>query len=340
MGIQNVPPPQVGPVREMGYSSGIPRVEAEGNGMSSDLRIKLGLKSDPIEYRYSYAWLFRLMAEEGVHHLQLGTFFELYHLEDKYFTGLRALAEDHDVAVSSVFTAHRELGGFFRCDAAWERVARRNYERLIEVGALLGARHAGSNPGAALRDCPEQKESGLACYVWHMKELMAFAHERGVDCLTIEPMSCLAEPPTLPEEIRSLADTLLTHHRANPKTARVGYCADTSHGYVNEDERVVHTNLELFQAALPYLEEIHVRNTDALFSEAFGFSDSERCDGVVDLRQVRELLDAHRDVLPRKKIIAYIEFGGPKLGRDYSDSKLEELLRGSIRHCRDALRTE
>ena len=36
-------------------------------------------------------------------------------------------------------------------------------------------------------------------------------------------MSCLAEPPTTPDEIREMGDVLGAHHRANPDgTARVG----------------------------------------------------------------------------------------------------------------------
>jgi hypothetical protein len=44
------------------------------------MKIELGIKSDPVEYRYSYEWLFRIMEQENVTHLQLGTFFELYQL--------------------------------------------------------------------------------------------------------------------------------------------------------------------------------------------------------------------------------------------------------------------
>jgi ribulose-phosphate 3-epimerase len=51
------------------------------------------------------------------------TFFEIYHLPGDYFLKLRSLAEAYRTQISSVFTAHRELGGFFQCDAAWEKVA-------------------------------------------------------------------------------------------------------------------------------------------------------------------------------------------------------------------------
>ena len=162
---------------------------------------KLGIKSDPIEYRNSFPWLFRLMAEEGVTSLQLGSFFELYQLPDEYFIRLKKQADDFGITIDSLFTAHRELGGFFREDPEWIAVARRNYERFIEIGALVGAKSVGSNPGAVPRDLMGLKEEGLRCYTKHMKELMHYAEDEGIEWLTIEPMSCLAEPPTLPCEM-------------------------------------------------------------------------------------------------------------------------------------------
>jgi ribulose-phosphate 3-epimerase len=303
--------------------------------MSSPLRISLGIKADPIEYRYSYEWLFKIMTDEGIQHLQIGSFFEIYQLEDSYFRDLRTLADDHGISISSMFTAHRELGGFFRGDPRWEKVARRNYERYIEIGALLGAERVGSNPGAVLRDRMDQKAAGTACYIKHMKELMAYATEKGVGTLTIEPMSCLAEPPTLPSELDSMAGELLAHHAGSPDTANVGYCADISHGYANTEREVIHTHMELLEASLPYLAELHLKNTDAIFNSTFGFSEAERENGIVDLASVRSLLEEKADVIPVDEIVAYLEIGGPKLGRDYTDIELEDALRSSLQHIKD-----
>ena len=93
------------------------------------MQLKLGIKSDPVNYRYSYPWLFRLMAETGVTSLQLGSFFEMYQLPDEWFIRLRKQADDHGISIDSCFTAHRELGGFFREEPEWLPVARKNYER-------------------------------------------------------------------------------------------------------------------------------------------------------------------------------------------------------------------
>jgi len=299
------------------------------------LTLELGVKTDPIEYRYSFGWLFDLMAQEGVWNVQVGTFFEIYHLPDHWFTSLAEQARRRGLRIRSVFTAHRELGGFYRSDPCWHAVARRNYERLIEVGALLGAESVGSNPGAVMRDAMDGKGAGIRRYLEHMKELMHFAHDRGVSRLTLEPMSCAAEPPALPGEIRSMCQELVAYHRDHAgSTAGVGLCAVVSHGYADEEGAVVHTHLELLEAALPYTTEVHLKNTDATFGSTFGFTEPERARGIVDVRVVRELLRRRERELPVHQLVGYLEIGGPKTGRDYSDRLLEEQLRGSLRHLR------
>ena len=309
--------------------------------MSLPLELQLGVKTDPIEYRYSYDWLFRLMADEDVRHVQIGTFFEIYQLPDEFFHDLRRKAESYGLTISSVFTAHRELGGFFLPDPAWQQIARRNFARLIEIGGLLGAPSVGSNPGAVWRDQMPSKPDGLRCYLDHVKDLMAHAHDCGVSTLTIEPMSCLAEPPTLPGEVRDVAEELLAYHHANPETtATVGCCTDIAHGYADENGVVRHDNYRLLEASLPYLHEIHLKNTDARFDKTFGFSEEERARGIVDIAAMRDFLLAGADVIPIRPLIGYLEIGGPKLGRDYSDRLLEDALRSSLRYLRETWVTD
>ncbi|QDU76387.1 Ribulose-phosphate 3-epimerase [Bremerella volcania] len=301
------------------------------------LKLNLGVKTDPIEYRYSFPWLFRLLAEEGIQLVQLGTWFELYQLPDEFFLNLRREAEDHGIQIASMFTAHRELGGFFRTEAGFEQVARRNFERLIEVGALLGAKSVGSNPGAVLRDQMGTKPKGVGCYVRHMKELMHLAHEKGLSWLTIEPMSCLAEPPTLPEEVADMGRELTEYHRQNPgSTVAIGYCADIAHGYINQQDQVGYDHIQLFEATYPWLYEVHLKNTDTRFNSTFGFGPAEREKGIVDVPHFRDLLRKNADKLPVQEMTGYLEIGGPKLGRDYSDHQLEDQLRSSLRYLKEA----
>jgi ribulose-phosphate 3-epimerase len=299
--------------------------------------MSVGVKSDPIEYRYTYPWLFRVMADCGVRWLQLGTFFELYDLPDAFFVGLREQAAQYGVAIRSVFTSHRELGGFFRDEPGWVETARSNYERLIDVAAVVGAESAGTNPGSVPRDRTELKPAGVRTYLNHMKELMAYAKARGVGRLTLEPMSCLAEPPCTPDEVQEMMEELRAHHLANPDTiSDVGVCADVSHGYVNEAGRTVYDHMALLEAEAPYITEVHLKNTDGHYASTFGFSEAERARGVVDLSAVSDLLRRNAERLPVKDLVGYLEIGGPKTGRDYSDHLLEGMLRSSLRHCREA----
>ena len=74
---------------------------------------KLGIKSDPVNYRYSFPLAFSPDEETGATSLQFNFFFEMYQLPDEWFIRLRKQAEDHGISIDSCFTAHRELGGFF-----------------------------------------------------------------------------------------------------------------------------------------------------------------------------------------------------------------------------------
>ena len=302
-------------------------------GEKGQFRLEFGVKSDPVEYRFSYDWLFRLMRRHGLRHVQLGSFFELYHLEDGWFLDLRELAATQGIAITSVFTSHRELGGFLSEDPRMESVARRNYERLIEVAALVGARHVGSNPGSVMRDRMGDKVEGLRRYVSHMKELSCLALDLGLEALTIEPMSCTAEPPSSIAEIGALMEELRQHHESKPVSSLpVHLCGDVSHGLADREGRVVHGNMELFEYEIPWLCEFHIKNTDAMFNSTFGFSPADRERGIVDLAAVFATVRRRAADFPVREVVGYLEIGGPKLGRDYSDWQLERQLDESIDH--------
>ncbi len=299
------------------------------------MKISLGIKSDPIEYRYSYEWLFDLLNRCRISNVQLGSSFEFYTVDDAYFLELRELAERKNIRIKSCFTSHRELGGFVTNNPYLEKVARRSYERYIEIGALLGAEYVGSNPGGVYRDQMGYKAQGIECYITHMRELMQYAKDKGLKGLTIEPMSCLAEPPTSPEEIKDMLTALDEHHRREPSTVPVYLCGDISHGYADKDGQVQYENYLLFEHQIPYMVEFHLKNTDAIFNATFGFTPEERENGIVDLHRVKAITDAHADEWPVDEVVGYLEIGGPKLGRDYSDYRLESLLVGSFEALTD-----
>lgn len=302
------------------------------------MKLSLGLKTDCIETRYSFPWLFDLLAEEGIRNVQLGSFYELYVLEDSYFTDLRQQAEARGLKIKSVFTAHRELGGFFVGDVRMERAARQGFERLVEVAALVGADYVGSNPGAVYRDHPAaQKAIGTATYLRHLKELSRKAKSLGLKGLSMEPMSCLAEPPTTPEEMRHYIGEMNADHAANPGTTVPTYlCGDISHGLADVNKQVIHDNIALFKAGLPMMCEFHFKNTDARFNSTFGFSPEECSKGIVDLAEIRRIVEDPASQWPVEDVVGYLEIMGPKIGRDYSDPLLSDALRVSLRAIKQA----
>lgn len=293
--------------------------------------VEIGVKSDPIEYRYSFGWLFGLMREHSVGRLQLGSSFELFSVEKSYLHDLRRTADSFGVEIRSCFTSHRELGGFLSGDRRLETVARENYERWIDVAVAVGARYCGSNPGSVYRDQLQAKGTGLACYQKHMHELVKIAHRKGLEALLIEPMSCSGEPPSYPDEIESMVSDLAAYHEANPdETSPVYLCSDVTHGVADENGEMVHAPFDLFLQQIPYMAEFHFKNTDSRLEATFGFGPREIEDGIVDLRRLAELIRSNSSRFPVPDLTGYLELPGPKLGRERTDRQLGRLLEESI----------
>ncbi len=275
------------------------------------------------------------MGEAGAPYLQLGSFTEIFSLPAEWFRRLAEKAHDRGVRIKSVFSSHRELGGILSGDPALAEVSRANFLKLIEAGQAVGADYAGSSLGRPYADRMEEKESGFRETIEYFKFLSHIAREKGLRGLTMEPMSCLAEPPTLPEECAWAMSELDAYHSAHADTVPVYFCSDISHGYADAEKRVVYDNWFLFSEQIPHMCEFHFKNTDAIFNSTFGFGAEERVRGIVDLERLRHLIDANAERFPVEHVVGYLEIGGPKHGRDYSDPLLGPMLRESVAALRE-----
>jgi ribulose-phosphate 3-epimerase len=131
------------------------------------------------------------------------------------------------------------------------------------------------------------------------------------------------------------------HHRGHPDTtARFGVCFDIAHGYADRNGIVRYDGQRLLEASLPYLHEIHLKNTDSLFRETFGFSREQRSYGTIRVEEFRDLLMRRSDEIPVDEIVGYFEFDGLKRGRDYSDHLLGDALRESLRYLKEVFRAD
>ena len=296
--------------------------------------LHLGVKSDPIESRYSFDWLFDIMKGCGVHRLQMGTSFPVFFAEDEHFRRLRRSAEARGIRITSMFSSHRELG-FANADPLLDTAVRRGWERVIHVAALVGAESVGSNACIVLRDRPETREPGLRVFMENMKELLANARTAGLQALTLEPMSSLYELPSTPEEVRSICDALDDFHAAHAATTvPLQLCGDISHGIADAEGRVLHDNWSLFEMQIPWMREFHFKNTDAIFNSTFGFGPEERARGIIGLDRLKALIDANAGRFPCAEVTGYLEIGGPKLGREYADRHLQRMLVESLQALR------
>jgi sugar phosphate isomerase/epimerase len=305
------------------------------------MTVHLGVKSDPIENRYSFEWLFDLMRGLGVHRLQLGTGLHTYSVDDSYFHRLRASAEKRDILISSMFSSRRELVGFATGDPALEEVTRRGWERLIHVASLVGAQSVGSNAFVLMRDQPHMRETGVRTFLKNMKLLLPIARAAGLKALTTEPMSSIFEYPSTPDDLATIAADLGPFLAENPSTTvPLLLCADISHGIADAEGNVVHDNWSLFEQEIPWMWEFHFKNTDAIFDATFGFSPDERERGIVDLARLKELIERNEDRFPRRQLTGYLEINGPKTGRDYADPHLERMLVQSLEAVKNVFDAE
>jgi ribulose-phosphate 3-epimerase len=300
------------------------------------MTVRLGVKSDPIENRYSFDWLFGVMGDFRVDRLQMGSSFPTFTADEGWFRRLRGAAEKKGIRISSVFTSHREMGGWGSGDPSLEATARWGWERLIHVAALVGADSAGSSAGILMRDQPERRARGRECFFTNMKDLMRLARLERLRTITIEPMSSVWEYPSTPEQLFEMTSVFDAAHAAAPnKTVPLYLCGDISHGVADENRRVMHDNWELFELEVPWIWEFHFKNTDSLFNSTFGFGPAEQAHGIVDLKRFKALLSNNAARFPADEVTGYLELPGPKLGREYTDGLLRSQLEESLAALRE-----
>ncbi len=203
------------------------------------------------------------------------------------------------------------------------------------MASLVGTDTAGSNAGIVHRDEPHLREPGVACFFQNIRGLLQTARKAGLKGLTIEPMSSLFEFPSTPVEVLMVATELDPWYRTQgDEAARLLLCGDISHGVADAEGKVQHDNWSLFEMEIPWMWEFHFKNTDTIFNSTFGFSPEERKRGIVDLDRLKGILERNAARFPIPNPVGYLELGGPKTGRDYTD----RLLRGQLTESLAALR--
>ena len=146
-------------------------------------------------------------------------------------------------------------------------------------------------------------------------------------------MSSLYELPSTPEEVREhRARSWATWHAAHAATTvPLQLCGDISHGVADADGTGRARQLEPLRDADPVdagvsLQE-HGRHLQLDVRLRPGGAGSRASS---TLHRLKGLIDANAGRFPCGEVTGYLEIGGPKLGREYSDRHLERMLVESL----------
>ena len=296
------------------------------------MTVHVGVKSDPIENRYSFDWLFGLMAEQHVGWLQLGSSFPFFHAEAEWFRDLSRRAERRGIRIESTYSSYREMTGFFAADPHLEAASRFAWERLIQVAVVggrlfrgielrLGAPRPPRREGARPRAVLPPPEGALAhregrrplgaVHRAHVVALRAAIDPRGdgpgdpgngrVPRGRSPPARCpSSSAPTSPTASRTATGGWWSTTGACSRRASRTRASSTS------------------------------RTPTTGSTGPSGSPRRSARRGIVDLERFRALIDANADRFPVQELVGYLELPGPKTGRDYTDNLLGSALGESL----------
>jgi sugar phosphate isomerase/epimerase len=196
----------------------------------------------------------------------------------------------HGIAVHSTFTG---LGAYGRNllldpDPVQRRRAAAWFRRAVDFTAAAGGRAAGGHIGAFSvadwRDGAPRDElrDGLRA---ELRDLAAYAGERGLDAFLFENMAVRREPSTIAE-----AESLLAP--GGDGRAAVALCLDVGHQCVvgtSGDDRDPYAWLRRLGDRAPV---VHLQQTDAAADHHWPFTAERNAQGRIDAERVLDALDA------------------------------------------------
>jgi D-erythrulose 1-phosphate 3-epimerase len=232
------------------------------------------------------------------------------------------------IALHSTFTG---LGAYGRNllldpDPAQRRRAAAWFRRAIDFTAAAGGRAAGGHVGAF--SVADWRDEGRRDRLWDglradLRELAAYAGERGLEAFLFENMAARREPSTIAE-----AEALLAP--AEGGRAAVALCLDVGHQCVvgtSGDDRDPYAWLRRLGASSPV---VHLQQSDAEADHHWPFTEERNAQGRIDAGRVLDTLDASGAVE-----IALVLEVIPSFEHD-DDLVLAELV-ASAEHWRTAL---
>jgi sugar phosphate isomerase/epimerase len=248
---------------------------------------------------------------------------------------------DHAAAVGvripSVFTFYRDTGAIAHVHREIRESAYLAGLALIEQAACCRTQFAGASLFTMSREIaedPERFQAQFDCALEIWRQWLADARRLGVPRLLVATASTFREGCATIDDTRTTLRLLDEHHEKNPDTtARVGLCYNTGHG-ISASESRDDSDRDFrawFRAFPDRIHQVHLRNTDPEFVEAWHFRTEG---GIID---AIEVLRAVRDTLTLPEVYLYLQVPGRR-GHDRGERRaIDEHVR-SVEVVHDALR--
>jgi sugar phosphate isomerase/epimerase len=245
-------------------------------------------------------------------------------------------AKVQGVRIPSVFTVYRDTGAVAHNNPEIRESAYHAGLSLIEQAGCYGSTHVGLALFTMHREeaeDPERYQSAFYSSLEVWKRWMMDARRVGLKRLLVEMAAAYREGCSTIEETRATLGILDEHHAKNPETTvPVGVCYDTGHG-ISPAENRDEANRDYrawFSAFHDRIHEVHLKNTDPNFLEAWHF---HREEGIIDPYQVFQAL---RDTLTVPEVLVFLEVSG-KRGREIGEKQALTEHVESIQIVREAL---
>jgi sugar phosphate isomerase/epimerase len=202
---------------------------------------------------------------------------------DSQLTRIKAACAENGISVSSIFTsAFTRINHLMNPDADARAFWLAWFKKLLDIGAALGAKTAGSHFGIMTFDTyndVNKREKCIDNAVKLWQTLSFYAQDKGYDALIFEPMSVPREMASTIEETRSLMNRVNAHCGVPMKVN-----LDTGHA-PDPHERDPYLWLEALAADSPV---IHLQQTVLNHSNHSPFTAEYNKTGIIKREKVME----------------------------------------------------
>jgi sugar phosphate isomerase/epimerase len=251
--------------------------------MSYRLGINLGFAIN--KYPEPEVWAKIVKKDLGLRYVQFVADLLNPFLPDQYrddqIRRIKFAVKENDLVIESLFTsAFTRVNHLMNSDAEAREIWLGWFKRLLDIGAELGAKNAGSHFGIMSFDTYDNEDKRkfiLDEAIKGWQTLSFYAKEKGYECLIFEPMSVPREMANTIEETKDLLDRVNAHCGVPLKV-----CLDVGHA-PHPSQRDPYPWIEQLAAVSPV---IHLQQTVLHKSNHAPFTPENNKTGIIDRDKV------------------------------------------------------